>query len=146
MTLKRKTPLKAKTGLKTRKPLARGKPPQANSRPMKRSKIRPASRPKRTKIRDSARGEPCQVRVAGVCNGDNSTTVLAHRNGAGMACKASDHDAAYACSACHEWLDGGYVRYGYTRLDRDAVHDKGIVRTREILKRKGLASQEGTTA
>ena len=142
MTLQRKTQLKAKTGLKTHKPLSRGKPPQAR-KAMKRTPMKTKARPKRTKIRDSARGEPCQVRVVGVCNGDWSTTVLAHRNGAGMACKASDEDAAYACSACHEWLDGGYVRYGYTRSDRDTVHDKGIVRTREILKRKGLASLEG---
>jgi len=108
--------------------------------------MKKASRPKRSKIRDSAKMQQCQVRVAGICNHNPETVVLAHRNGAGMACKASDEDAAYACSACHEWLDGGYVRYGFTRMDRDAVHDKGIARTREILKRKGLASQEGATA
>jgi|GEM_PF-769226 len=143
MSLTRKTPLKAKTQLKSRKPLAQGKP-LAPGKPMARKPMKKSARPKRTKIRDSARGEACQVRVAGICNGNPETVVLAHRNGAGMACKASDDNAAYACSACHEWLDGGYVRYGYTRSDRDAVHDKGIVRTREILKRKGLCQlQEG---
>lgn len=137
MSLTRKTPLKAKTQLKSRKPLAQGKP-LAPGKPMARKPMKKSARPKRTKIRDSARGQPCQVRIAGICNGNWETTVLAHRNGAGMACKAADHDAAYACSACHEWLDGGYVRYGYTRLDRDTVHEKGIVRTQQILKAKGL--------
>ena len=117
--IKRKTPLKAKA-------------------PMKRS-----SKPKMTPIRQSARGEQCQVRVPGVCNGNPDTVVLAHRNGAGMACKADDRDAAYACSGCHEWLDGGYVRHGVTRAERDEVHSEAIARTRLILIDKGLIQVRG---
>lgn len=115
--LKRKTPLKAKA-------------------PMKKS-----SRPKMTKIRASARGQRCMVQVPGVCNGNPETVVLAHRNGAGMGCKADDKDAAYACSACHEWLDGGYVRHGADRFERDAYHEQGIFRTRLLLVEQGLIKE-----
>jgi len=58
------------------------------------------------KYRDAAKGQPCTMRLSGVCNGNPETTVLAHRNGAGMAMKASDHDAADMCSACHDAYDG----------------------------------------
>lgn len=65
-------------------------------------------KPKRwesAKYRDAAKGQPCTMRLPGVCNGDWSTTVLAHRNGAGMGMKASDHDAADMCHACHDFYD-----------------------------------------
>ncbi|MDF0750305.1 DUF1364 domain-containing protein [Marinobacter sp. 71-i] len=112
--IKRKTPLKAKA-------------------PMKKS-----SRPKMTPIRRSARGQECQVRIPGFCNGDSSTTVLAHLNGGGMGAKASDHEAAYACSACHAWLDGGYTNDMYTRDDRDLFHLQAVIRTQRILIEQGL--------
>lgn len=70
------------------------------------------------KIRDSARGEDCAFRIDGVCNHNSETTVWAHSNmhedGKGMGQKADDIFGAYACSACHEWYDGGYVRQGFT--------------------------------
>ena len=90
-----------------------------------------------TPIRKSARGQQCQVRSF-VCNGNPETVVLAHRNGAGMACKADDRDAAYACSACHALLDGGYVQFGMTRAERDELHDKAITLTQRILVEQGL--------
>lgn len=89
------------------------------------------------KIRDSARGELCLVRVPGVCNGNPDTTVLAHLNGGGMAAKHHDIHAAYACSDCHFWLDSGYV-YGSDRETRDLYHLQGVVRTQLRLMEKGL--------
>lgn len=122
--LKRKTPLKAKAPMKR---AGQGK----TARPK-------ASKPKQTAIRRSARGQQCQVRVPGVCNHKPETTVLAHMNGAGMGAKAADHEAAYACSACHEWLDGGYVQQGCSRADRDLAHLFGVIRTQRILIDMGL--------
>lgn len=116
----KRTPLKRKTPLKAKAPMKR------------------ASKPKMTKIRMSAKGQCCTVQVPGVCNGNPETVVLAHRNGAGMACKADDTDAAYACSGCHEWLDGGYVRHGATRFERDMYHGQAIFRTQQILIERGL--------
>jgi len=76
--------------------------------------------------------------VPGVCNHNPETVVLAHINGAGMGAKAADHEAAYACSECHAWLDGGYVRTGNTRDDRDLAHLFGVIRTQRVLIQLGL--------
>lgn len=62
-----------------------------------------------SKIRESARGKECQVRIVGVCNGDSSTVVWAHANGLasgrGIGVKSNDLSGAYACSACHDAYD-----------------------------------------
>lgn len=48
------------------------------------------------------------MQIAGVCNYDPSTTVLAHlpdeSHGTGL--KAHDISSCYACSACHDRIDG----------------------------------------
>lgn len=61
---------------------------------------------------DMARGMPCLFRVRGICNHDPATTVAAHSNwtehgGKGGARKADDCYSAWACHACHTWLDSG---------------------------------------
>jgi hypothetical protein len=86
------------------------------SGPIKPSKILPRkvyptrSRPKMTPERKAARNQPCLLNVANVCNYNAETTVLAHLRwlgeGAGIGRKPGDHCAVYACSACHDWLDG----------------------------------------
>jgi len=60
-------------------------------------------------LRDSARGEECTINIPGVCNRDPETTVLAHygepgEKGTGI--KPDDTSGAFACSACHDVLDG----------------------------------------
>jgi hypothetical protein len=59
---------------------------------------------KSKKYRDAARDQNCTMRLPG-CRNDTATTVLAHENGAGMATKASDHNAADMCSHCHAIFD-----------------------------------------
>lgn len=59
--------------------------------------------------RRSARGQECTVRFPGICNHDPETTILAHLRFfgvAGVGQKPSDFLAVYACSACHDALDG----------------------------------------
>lgn len=60
------------------------------------------------KLRNSARGESCSLRLPGVCNHNPETTVLAHvpcgQRGIGL--KGPDLVAVFACSACHDALDG----------------------------------------
>ena len=82
----------------------------------------------------SAKGQPCQVRVPFVCKQapENETTVLAHLNGGGMAAKHLNIHGAYACAACHTWLDGGYVKT-HTRDQRDLYHYEAMVRTQVIM-------------
>ena len=60
-------------------------------------------------LRKEAKGRECQVRIVGVCNGNPETVVLAHyRMGGlnGMGMKPDDIFGAWACSACHDAVDG----------------------------------------
>lgn len=63
-----------------------------------------------SKIRESARGESCTMRVIDVCNANPETTVWAHANGVrfgkGFGIKVPDLIGAYACSNCHAVYDG----------------------------------------
>ena len=90
-----------------------------------------------SKITQSAKGEECQVRVPNVCNGNNETVVLAHLNGGGIGAKYHDIHGAYCCIACHTWLDGGYAKHTPREI-RDLYHLQGMVRTQQILIKKGL--------
>ncbi|KJV08031.1 hypothetical protein VZ94_00995 [Methylocucumis oryzae] len=64
------------------------------------------------------------IRIPGVCNRNNETTVLAHLNGGGVGAKKHDLFAAFACSACHDEIDR-----------RTRVID---VETAELLHRQGV--------
>lgn len=94
---------------------------------------------KQTKLTRAARGRDCQVRIPGVCNGNPETTVLAHYRMAGtcgVGCKPNDLQGAWACSACHDVIDGR-VRIA---ADRDILrlwHLEGVMRTQDILIREG---------
>ena len=59
------------------------------------------------KLRDSARGQTCTLRLQG-CGYDDGTVVLAHipcgQKGMGM--KGPDMVACFACDNCHSILDG----------------------------------------
>lgn len=62
-----------------------------------------------SKIRKSAQGKECLVRLEGVCNYDPETTVCAHisRKGlSGMGQKTIDLCSVRACSNCHDVIDG----------------------------------------
>lgn len=96
---------------------------------------------RQTKLTKAACGRDCQVRVPGVCNGNPETTVLAHYRLAGtsgMGCKPNDFQGAWACSACHDYVDG---RRGSRRADDRLVarqlHAEGVMRTQDILIREG---------
>jgi len=93
-----------------------------------------------SKLRKAARGRDCQVRVPGICNYDPATTVLAHLNGGGIGRKRHDLHAAWCCSACHAWLDGGYANDEQCsgRTERDIYHLDGVIRTQEILIQEGI--------
>jgi len=59
------------------------------------------------KLRDSARGETCKLRIVDVCNHDPETTVLAHLDSEfkGFGIKTPDYIAIHSCSGCHAALD-----------------------------------------
>lgn len=100
--LQRKTPLRSKTGLRAKAPLrvgsTRTKPPAT-----KRAKAAAAS-----KIRKSAKGKECLVRLPGICSHNPETTVAAHIRIAGtcgMGIKPSDLLTVRACLSCHDEID-----------------------------------------
>ena len=74
-----------------------------------------------SKLRKSARGQQCTLRLTG-CNYNPETVVLAHiRNNqfCGVAMKPPDYMSCFACSSCHDTIDG--------RVKSDTVY-KDILR------------------
>ena len=92
-----------------------------------------------SKIRKSAKGENCTVRLVGICNRNPATTVFAHYRLAGYCgtgIKPPDFMGAYACSACHDEADRR-TRH----LEADFVQTafaEGVMRTMVRLAEKGL--------
>ena len=88
-----------------------------------------------SKIRQAAKGEPCLMRLS-ICNHDPATTVLAHVRAAGNAgtgIKPPDISGVFACSACHDAIDG---RTRYPVEPVELLH--GILRTHDRLRSMGL--------
>ena len=67
------------------------------------------------KLRDSARGQECTLRIPEICNGNPETTVLCHLpcNMAGFGMKSPDNMAVFGCSSCHDVIDGRVRHPGY---------------------------------
>ena len=97
-----------------------------------------------SKITKSARGENCLIRIPGVCNRDDKTTVACHEpSGSGLGMKWPDTEIAYGCSACHDEIDGRtrYKHEGhivYKPDDMLLMFYQGSRRTRKKLIEKGL--------
>jgi hypothetical protein len=82
-------------------------------------------------LRKLARDQPCQIRIPGVCNGRTDTTVLAHYRLAGFSgtsLKPPDWLGAFACSACHDVVDGR-VKVDVPRETIRLWHAEGVFRT-----------------
>jgi len=95
------------------------------------------------RIRDSARGEECTVRIVGACTHDPKHTIWSHAPlqaaGKGKSIKAVDLAGAYCCTACDAVIDGQRpLPAGATRdsVMLDWFH--GHMRSLVILKQKGL--------
>lgn len=93
-----------------------------------------------SKIRKSAKLQECQVRIPGICNFDETTTILAHKNGAGMGLKSNDAHAAFCCSACHDEIDclQGNRKSEFTDDQILIMFYEGIFRTQLLLIALGL--------
>lgn len=143
----KRTELKRKTPLRTKTPMQRTGTLRAASATMKgtrapRTRLK-STRPKMTPIRRSARGEECLIQLPGADYHDPATTVLCHSNqladGKGMGLKAPDTRAAYGCNYCHDVVDGRRpLPPGLTQEAMLQKFERGIARTQEKLKEKGL--------
>lgn len=94
---------------------------------------------RQSKLTKAAKGRECKVRIPGVCNGNPETVVLAHYRlagtcGAGK--KPHDMQGAWACSSCHDVIDGR--RHAISRDEARLLHAEGVMRTQDCLVREGL--------
>jgi hypothetical protein len=94
------------------------------------------------KLRDSARGEECTLRILPYCNSNPETVVLCHLpSGSGMGQKSPDWFAVYGCSACHDIIDYRYPKdrlYKTIREDIDEFCQQALFRTWDRMIEKGL--------
>ncbi len=92
-----------------------------------------------SKIRMSAQGEDCSLRLV-ECSSPE-TVVLAHigRN-RGMGIKCADYFAVYACSNCHDFIDGraGISKVIPVELDIEREKLRALEETQGKLISKGL--------
>lgn len=97
------------------------------------------------KLRRSAQGHPCTLRIPGVCNGSADTSILAHppiANG-GMGGKASDEAGAICCSDCHDAIDGRTAPWGLTEQEIYECWIRGHQETLTYWRQMGLISIKG---
>ncbi len=82
-------------------------------------------------ITNSARGQQCTVRLPSICNHDKSTTVFAHLNGVrhGHGVGIKTLFGAYACSACHDFVDGRTPNKWVSKDYLRAAHLDGVIET-----------------
>lgn len=94
------------------------------------------------RLRQSAKGKCCTLEIFPVCNHDPDTTVLAHLHDeySGMGTKASDLAAVYACSSCHDLIDG---RTGKIENIDDGVLLRALIKTHDIMLHEGLIQVTG---
>lgn len=81
-----------------------------------------------SKLRESARGQDCLVRLPGVCNRNPETVVLAHLGGGGMGMKRKNHEGAFCCYNCHQVLDGA-ANSQFSPNELKLFHLEGVMRT-----------------
>lgn len=151
----RRSPLKQGNGFARRAPPPRTRPVlKPLAEPAKAVMTKPAAAkpvqvlktPDRVnqKIRDSARGEQCTVRIIGVCTFDPEKTIWSHAPlgaaGKGGQIKALDLCGAYCCTACDAAVDQlAGLPPGVTRAQVLEDWFMGHMRSLVILRQKGLA-------
>ncbi|WP_244933759.1 nuclease domain-containing protein [Pandoraea apista] len=107
--MQRKTPMK-RTGFKRKAPAALS--PFSGAAALKGTTFKRKAPKKRLgddrDALDACRGQPCYLRIPGVCCGNWETVVPAHRNeGKGMGLKTPDRLTVPACFTCHTEYDQG---------------------------------------
>lgn len=92
---------------------------------------------KQNKFTESARGEDCTL-MLGNCSSPE-TVVLCHiGRDRGMGIKCADHFAVYACSNCHDVIDGRVnPLYGWDMVDGAKL--TALERTQKRMIEKGLS-------
>ena len=89
-------------------------------------------------IRKSAKGQDCTVQIGKVCNENPETTVYAHATilppTGIIGGKQNDVVGGYyACSSCHDEMDGRSNRLELNRWDKLWYEYRAVVRTWRII-------------
>jgi hypothetical protein len=89
----------------------------------------------------ACRGEECYLRIAGVCNGDWTTCVPAHRNeGKGIGLKVENFLTLPACYWCHAEFDQGKR---FLREEKREMWNRAYAEWEPVRDRKmGLVEQQ----
>lgn len=138
--MKRSVPIQRKTPLKRSAPIARTTERRPKPPATKRARAAKAS-----KIRASARGMPCMMRLPG-CDGGGETTVLAHYRMVGYCGTGIKPDdfvfGAFACANCHDIADARRRADGMTKEEIRLAHAEAVFRTQSYLIEKGVAPHQ----
>ena len=88
-------------------------------------------------LREQARGQDCTINIPSRCNFNPETTILAHyRKGFyGMGIKPHDLLAAYACSTCHDIVDGRDNDHDLSAEEIDMLFKSGVIKTLQRITR-----------
>jgi hypothetical protein len=92
---------------------------------------------KQDKFTKAARGRDCLVRLPG-CPNNTETTVLAHYRLAGtcgVGMKPNNLQGAWACSYCHDAVDGR-IQISLDHSELRLYHAEGVMRTIDALIRE----------
>lgn len=90
-------------------------------------------------LRKYAQGKPCMIgSIYCTCNPEE--TVLAHWRDSttGMGKKECDLLGAWACSKCHDLVDGRLYDPNISHNERMELHIEGMIRTQQQLVRDGI--------
>ena len=91
-----------------------------------------------SKLRESAKGEQCSLRLSPRCTDEYGAVVLCHigRN-RGIATKCNDLHSVYGCNHCHDIIDGR-VKSQFSKLEIEAEKLRAQEETQLKFIAKGL--------
>lgn len=89
-------------------------------------------------ITNHAKGQPCAIKLPGICWGGTETTVFCHFNsfafGKAMARKATDLAGFFGCYGCHAYVDTGHsTKPLMSDLELERAMTVAMVRTWTVL-------------
>lgn len=94
-------------------------------------------------LRGAAKGEQCTMNIAGVCNYDQSTVVLAHFPSDIAGTKSTDLSAGFLDAACHDVIDRRNANIELSNEDREFYMRRSQVRTLHRLIEKEIVVVKG---
>ena len=91
------------------------------------------------KIRNSAKGEECSLRISPNCTDEYGAVVLCHiGKNRGMSIKCGDHFGVYACNHCHDIIDGRVKPDQFSPVELGMEKLRALEETQDKLIKKGL--------